>query len=83
MIPIENTERGKIYTLKELREKQISNQIINLKPRDRNLELRVVILEHIETREIKSRNETLHQYLIADSSGSMLANFFGELGICI
>ena len=76
---IDTANKAKLFTLEKLQEKEISHQIINLKPRDRNIELRVIVLELLDTYKTKL-NENLMQFLIADNSGSIIANFFGETG---
>ena len=70
-----------LNNLNHLIEREPSHHIYNLKPRDKNLELKVIILDEIERISTKQKN-TIYKYLVADQTGSMYANFYdveGEL----
>lgn len=60
--------------------KEPSHKISSLKPHDKNLELKVIILDKVETVLIKNKQSTIHKFLIADQSGSMFMNLFDEKG---
>ncbi len=68
-----------LNNLNHLIEKEASHCIINLKPRDKNLELKVIILEEVERISTKQKN-TIYKYLVADRTGSMYANFYDVEG---
>ena len=76
---IESTNKSKNFHLEQLQMKSITHQIVNLKPREKNIELRAIVLELLDTYETKIK-ERLVQYLISDGSASIVANFFGETG---
>ena len=50
-----------------------------ISPNDKNIELRVILLERMGTFEIKN-GDTIYQFLVADHSGCIKCNFFGEQG---
>lgn len=64
------------YTVAELKEKNVSHLIGNLVHGDKNVEIRAIILEKLEDYKLKDRS--VAKFLIADLSGSIHANFFGE-----
>ncbi len=68
------------FTAEQAMARTVKHSIGNLKPQDRNLELKVIILEKVSTFEIKTHQQVT-QFLVADSTGSILCNYFGELGL--
>jgi len=76
---IDQSQKSKYYELEKIQAKEVSHKIGQLKPRDRNIELKAIVLQLLESYETKNR-EKLLQYLIADETGSIIANFFGESG---
>ena len=68
------------FTVEQAMARQVKHSIGNLKPQDRNLELKVILLEKTTSHETKSRQQ-LTQFLVADNTGSIHCNFFGELGL--
>lgn len=61
--------------------KEPTHKISMITPQEKNLELKVTILEKVETVLIKNKQSTLHKFLIADLSGSVYINLFDEKGI--
>jgi len=61
--------------------KDSTHKISMLKPHDKNLELKVIIIDKVETVLIKSKQSTIHKFLISDQSGSMFMNLFDEKGL--
>jgi len=76
---IEATNKKRFFELEKIQAKEISHSVSALKPGDKNIELRVIVLELLETYEKKTK-EKLFQYLLADGTGSVIGNFFGEVG---
>ena len=60
--------------------KDPSHKICMLKPHEKNLELKVMIIDKVESAFIKSKQNTLHKFLISDQSGSMYMNLFDKKG---
>lgn len=56
-----------------------THSISAVTPNDKNIEVRVILLEKISSIELKS-GDVIHQFLVADHSGSIKCNFFGETG---
>jgi len=81
---IDTSQKSKYFSLSELQNKTVSHKICNLKPRDKSIELRVIVLELLETYETKIKDK-ITQFLLADETGSIIANFFGETGkrLCV
>lgn len=67
----------------ESNEKYISkptkHTISLVSPNEKSLELRVLLLERLDSIDIKS-GERMTQFLVADSTGSIRCNFFGQGG---
>ena len=72
-------ERFELKILNNLVNKKPSHEILSLKPNEKNIELKFIVLEKIETVNMKE-NRKIHKYLIADSSASAYINIFDELG---
>eukprot|EP00831_Metopus_contortus_P018566 TRINITY_DN17926_c0_g1_i2.p1 TRINITY_DN17926_c0_g1~~TRINITY_DN17926_c0_g1_i2.p1 ORF type:complete len:163 (+),score=23.64 TRINITY_DN17926_c0_g1_i2:180-668(+) len=60
------------------RERTVKHHIGDLKPHDRNLELKVILIEKINTFMVKHVTPVT-QFLAADNTGSILCNFFGDM----
>jgi len=67
------------FTAEQAMARQVKHTIGTLKPQDRNLELKIILLEKTTQFEVKG-NQKVTQYLVADHTGSILCNYFGELG---
>ena len=61
--------------------KEPTHKINMLKPHEKNLELKAIILERVETVLIKNKQSTIHKFLISDQTGSIFLNLFDEKGI--
>lgn len=61
--------------------KDPAHKINMLKPHEKNLELKVMVLEKVETVLIKNKQNTIHKFLISDNTGSIFLNLFDEKGI--
>lgn len=61
--------------------KEPTHKISMLKPHEKNLELKAIILERVETVLIKNKQSTIHKFLISDQTGSIFLNLFDEKGI--
>ncbi len=59
--------------------RQTRNSIATLKPQDRNLELKVILIKQTDSRELKNRLR-LTQFQAADATGSVLLTLFGDIG---
>ena len=55
------------------------NNIGELRPGLKNLDLKAIVLSKDKAKELKNK-DTLHQCLIADQSGKINCNFYGEVG---
>lgn len=64
---------------RDLWEKETSHTVRSVTPNDKNIELRVILLERVNTIELKT-GELIYQFLVADASGSIKCNFFGNFG---
>eukprot|EP01016_Furgasonia_blochmanni_P042309 TRINITY_DN5607_c0_g2_i1.p2 TRINITY_DN5607_c0_g2~~TRINITY_DN5607_c0_g2_i1.p2 ORF type:complete len:120 (-),score=13.28 TRINITY_DN5607_c0_g2_i1:610-969(-) len=60
-------------------ERKPSNELIKVQPQDKNLELRIVVLEKIETILTKTKSK-ITKYLIADETASVYLNVFDDAG---
>lgn len=69
-----------LNTLNSLINKQNTHFIGDLKCYEKNLEIKAIILEKIESISIKQKQITLHKFLIADLTGSIFLNLFDEKG---
>jgi hypothetical protein len=56
-----------------------SHCVASITPNDKGIELRVILLEKLVNIEIKS-GDIISQFLVADYSGSIKCNFYGESG---
>ena len=56
-----------------------THTISAITPNDKNIEVRMILLEKLGTISLKS-GDVIHQFLVADSTGSIKCNFFGEHG---
>ena len=56
-----------------------SHTISSITPNDKNIEARFILLEKLGTISLKS-GDVIHQFLVADQTGSIKCNFFGEHG---
>jgi hypothetical protein len=56
-----------------------SHTISSVTPNDKNIEVRIILLEKLGTISLKS-GDVIHQFLVADQTGSIKCNFFGEHG---
>ena len=68
-----------VPSLREFTEKQASNNIGELRPGMKNVDLKAIVLHKDKAKELKNK-DTLHQCFIADSTGKINCNFFGEVG---
>ena len=67
------------FTAEDAMKKEVRHFIGKLKPQDRNLELKVILVKVLGNFETRSHQQ-ITQYLVADSSGSILCNYFGDIG---
>jgi len=67
------------FKLSHLTGKSTSHQIRTLKPFDKNVELRVIVISKKENFVTKS-NVSFCSFVIADGTGSIIANFFTNNG---
>lgn len=56
-----------------------THTIASITPNDKNIEVRLILLEKLGTISLKS-GDVIHQFLVADQTGSIKCNFFGEHG---
>ena len=66
-------------SFEEVDARRVQNQIIDLKPQAKSIELKVVVLSKDMGKELKNK-EILTQCLVADQTAKILCNFYGELG---
>ncbi len=58
----------------------ISNKkIIDINPGDKNIDIKVILIQFISKNRLKNDLQ-ITQYLVADQSGSILCNFFEDVG---
>ena len=74
-----NQQSFKTPSLQEFNVKKPSHNIEDLKPGHKNLDLKAIVLNKDKRKELKNK-DTLHQCLIADSTGKINCNFYGEVG---
>ena len=60
-----------------LTEREPTQKVIDVKPHDRDRELRVYVIKHLENYRTKT-NVAVRKFWVADSSGSIYMNFYGE-----
>ena len=68
-----------VPTLREFMEKVPPNKIGELRPGQKNIDLRAVVLCKDRAKELKNK-DTLHQCLITDATGKVNCNFYGDVG---
>ena len=61
----------------QIKEKKVSHKIAELKPNEKNIELRCIVIKKEEEKMLQN-NVNLYKYLIGDSTGSIFCNFFNE-----
>lgn len=67
------------FKLSHLTSKPTSHQIKNLKPFDKNLELRVIVISKKDNFVTKNQ-VSFSSFIVADSTGSMIANLYTNNG---
>eukprot|EP00347_Sterkiella_histriomuscorum_P006459 403352696 len=72
-------EQASKFSLRELQERETPIKISELKPQMKNLDLKVIVLTKDVPKELKNK-EVLNQCLVADSTGKINCNFYGEVG---
>ena len=73
------THHEHVPSLREYTDKQAPNKISELKPGNKNIDIKAIVLTKDTAKELKNK-DTLHQCLIADSTGKINCNFYGEFG---
>ena len=68
-----------MFSLSELQAREAPNRIVELKPLMKNLDLKVIVIEKGQGKELKNK-EWLYQCTVADQTGKIFCNFFGEVG---
>mmetsp|Transcript_6460 Transcript_6460/g.9599 ORF Transcript_6460/g.9599 Transcript_6460/m.9599 type:complete len:139 (+) Transcript_6460:3-419(+) len=58
---------------------ETSHSVESVTPNEKHIELRVILLERLSTIELKS-GDVIYQFLVADQTGCIKCNFFGEVG---
>jgi hypothetical protein len=56
-----------------------NKRITDVKPGDKNLDIKVILLNLVIKNKLKNESK-LAQFLVADNSGSILCNFFDDVG---
>ena len=56
-----------------------THTISAITPNDKNIEVRMILLEKLGAINLKS-GDVIHQFLVADQTGSIKCNFFGDHG---
>ena len=69
-------------SLREFMDKRSSHSLVELKPQMKNLDLKVIVLTKDQPKELKNK-EVLYQCLVADQTGMINCNFYGEAGQAI
>jgi len=69
-----------LYTLEHLSSKPTSHLIQDLKPYDKNIELKIIILEKKQDYINKKSQTTVTSFLVADQTGSINLNFYSDCG---
>ncbi len=80
-LPNEEDEVGAHLSIsyEEVNSRVVQNCIAELRPPQKSIELKVIIMSKDAPKELKNK-EILTQCLVADHSGKVLCNFYGELG---
>ena len=63
----------------EVNGRRVCNTISELRPQQKSIELKVIVISKDAPKELKNK-EILTQCLVADHTGKVLCNFYGELG---
>jgi hypothetical protein len=66
-----------MLTMKEAWERPVTKGIKEIKPFDKNIDIRVILLESRGVFPLKNTS-TMTQFLVADSTASIFCNFYGE-----
>ncbi len=56
-----------------------NKKICDLNPGDKNIDIKIILLQLISKNKLKN-DLKITQYLVADNSGSILCNFFDDVG---
>lgn len=56
-----------------------THTVSGITPNDKNIEIRLILIEKLGTINLKS-GDVIHQFLVADQTGSIKCNYFGEHG---
>lgn len=67
------------FKLGHLTTKPTSHQVRTLKPFDKNVELRVIVISKKDNFVTKN-NVSFSSFVVADSTGSIIANFYSNNG---
>ena len=67
--------QNNMLSMKEVMSRPVTHVIANIKPFDKNIEIKAIVLEH--RGEYNLKNAKMTQYLIADNSGSIFLNVYG------
>ena len=70
------------FSIKEALEKEPKHTIVNLVPTEKEIEVKVIVLE-MKSSFITKNQQKITQFLVADHTGSILCNFFGVIGTSI
>lgn len=68
------------FSVSHLLNKQTSHKIRDLKPNEKNLELRFIVLEKRENTVTKRGKVSISTFLVADESAAIFANFYSNRG---
>ena len=79
---MQSTSLTQLPSLREFMEKRPSHLLVELKPQMKNLDLKVVVLTKDQPKELKNK-EVLYQCLVADQTGMINCNFYGDAGQAI
>lgn len=60
--------------------KRNTHTLNQIKSQDKNLEIKAIVLNRIETVPMKHKQSVLHKLLISDQTGSMFLNVFDDRG---
>lgn len=67
------------FKLSHLTSKPTSHQIRTLKPQDKNVELRVIVISKRDNF-VTTKQVSFSSFVVADSTGSIIANFYTNNG---
>ncbi len=70
---------NELFTFENLTRKEIRHRIADIRPGDKGLELKLICLEKLKSMATREGG-LLTTFRVADASGSMHCNFFGEFG---